>query len=622
MKIGFDATSLCRSLTGIENYTLNLVKALLKFDKRNQYILFFRKEIHKELLEYTGKFKHFVCPYQNQVFCEQFWLPYIANREKVDLIHFPAFPPGIFTSRKFIFTIHDATIWKYPETLSWKGRLYFRPFTILGACRAKKIITVSESSKNDIAQYVQRDREDIINCQEAISPVFENMTGEEKTLRETRVKYALPERFILSVNSIEPRKNIHVLLEAYKMFRKKNGDLSHKLVLTGRRAWGNDAVIRKIRELGISDDVLLTGYVPVKDLVAIYKLAEVFVYPSLYEGFGLPPLEAMACGVPVIASHIPALMEVLGEAAFFVDPHSPENISGAIYELTAYPEIRAALSQKGLERCKTFSWDKVVEKTVEVYNLIMPDLKVSLLGVQIDSVTMNQALQRIEEYIKNQGYIYITTPNVHHLILLRKDEDFRSVYRDASLVLPDGVPLLWAAKFLGVPLKEKISGSDLFPVLCAVAAERGYKVFFLGGREGAAQKAAEVLKRRYGSLQVSGWYSPPLGFENNDVENEKIIKMIKEAKPDILFVGLGAPKQEKWIYRFKDQYQVPVSIGIGVSFEFIAGMVKRAPLWMQHSGLEWFWRLMMEPRRLWKRYIIDDMSFFWLILKQKLRLLS
>jgi len=242
---------------------------------------------------------------------------------------------------------------------------------------------------------------------------------------------------------------------------------------------------------------------------------------------------------------------------------------------------------------------------------------VEICDIKIDNITINDVVRVVEDIIKNKEQGYLLTPNVDHIVKLRKDREFQHIYRSASLVLPDGMPLLWAAKFLGTPLKEKISGSDLFPRLCELANEKGYKVFFLGGREGAAQKASEIMKAKYANLQVIGAYSPPFGFENDRAKNEKIIKMIKEAKPDILFVGLGAPKQEKWIYKYKVQYQVPISIGIGISFEFTAGIIKRAPLWMQKIGLEWLWRLMMEPKRLWKRYLIDDIQFFWLILRQK-----
>jgi N-acetylglucosaminyldiphosphoundecaprenol N-acetyl-beta-D-mannosaminyltransferase len=248
--------------------------------------------------------------------------------------------------------------------------------------------------------------------------------------------------------------------------------------------------------------------------------------------------------------------------------------------------------------------------------------KVIILNVKVGNFTTDEAIKRIEVLIKEGKPEYVVTPNVDHIVKLQNDAEFRQIYENASLVLADGMPLIWAARFLGTPLKGKISGSDLFPKLCRVAAKKGYKLFLLGGREGAALKAAEVLRDRYPDIQIVGTYSPPFGFENDNKENDKIFRMIRDPKPDILFVGLGAPKQERWIYKYRNEYKVPVSIGVGVSFEFVSGMVKRAPLWMQRGGLEWFWRLMMEPKRLWKRYLIDDPIFFWLVFKQKLGLLK
>lgn len=248
----------------------------------------------------------------------------------------------------------------------------------------------------------------------------------------------------------------------------------------------------------------------------------------------------------------------------------------------------------------------------------MNNYRIKICNVKIDNVSFQDVIQRISELVSSNNNSFIITPNIDHIVRLQRDGFFKETYDNASLVLADGMPLLWASKFLGTPLKEKISGSDLLPKLCEVSADKGWKVFFLGGREGAANKAAEVLKNRFFGLKIVGTYCPFFGFENDINENQKIVSMIKEAKPDILFVGLGSPKQEKWIYKYKDQYQVPVSIGIGVSFELTSGIVKRAPVWMQKCGLEWFWRLMMEPKRLWKRYLIDDPVFFWLVLRQKL----
>lgn len=243
--------------------------------------------------------------------------------------------------------------------------------------------------------------------------------------------------------------------------------------------------------------------------------------------------------------------------------------------------------------------------------------KVNICGVLIDNVYMRDALDAIDGFINKRNPILIATLNTDHVVKMSKDVSFKNIYCTATLTITDGVPIVWAARFLGTPIKEKISGADLFPSLCELASQRGRKVFFLGGKEGAAASSAELLRKKLPSLQVSGTYCPSFGFENDEKENTKIIEMIRVASPDILFVGLGAPKQEKWIYKHKNQYKVPVSIGVGAAFDFYSGIVKRAPKWMQNVGLEWFWRLMMEPRRLWKRYLIDDPIFFWLVLKQK-----
>lgn len=242
---------------------------------------------------------------------------------------------------------------------------------------------------------------------------------------------------------------------------------------------------------------------------------------------------------------------------------------------------------------------------------------IDILGIKINNVSMQETIDVIEGIIKSKAPYYIVTPNADHIVKLNHDSQFRAAYNEAFLLLADGMLVLWAAKFLGKPLKEKVSGSDILPRLCEVSREKGYKLFFLGGKPGSASKAADILKNKHPALQIVGVYSPPFGFENDEAENRRIAGMIRSAGPDILFVGLGAPKQEKWIYRHYKELGVPVSIGVGGTFEFVAGVVRRAPLWMQKSGLEWLWRLAMEPKRLWRRYLVEDMEFFWLVLKQK-----
>jgi N-acetylglucosaminyldiphosphoundecaprenol N-acetyl-beta-D-mannosaminyltransferase len=245
--------------------------------------------------------------------------------------------------------------------------------------------------------------------------------------------------------------------------------------------------------------------------------------------------------------------------------------------------------------------------------------KVSIINTQIDNLSFCKTVDTIVQWLqKKECPRYVVTPNVDHIIRLQQDKEFQEIYEKADLVVPDGMPLVWAARFLGTPLYEKVSGSDLFEKLCEIAAREQFKLFFLGGNPGDAEQARENLLQKNPGLSVVGIDCPEFGFEHSSDEKRRIAEKIINAGPDILFVGLGSPKQEKWIYHYYRQIGVPVSIGIGVSFSFAAGTIKRAPVWMQKAGLEWFWRLVKEPGRLWKRYLVDDMKFFVLLLKQKL----
>ncbi|HLO83779.1 MAG TPA: WecB/TagA/CpsF family glycosyltransferase [Nostocaceae cyanobacterium] len=245
-------------------------------------------------------------------------------------------------------------------------------------------------------------------------------------------------------------------------------------------------------------------------------------------------------------------------------------------------------------------------------------MKVNICGVQIDAYSFDEVVERIVKHALARGVPeYVVTPNAMHILTLQKDVEFQEIYSKAFLVVPDGVSLLWAAKFLQTPLKGRVNGTDLFEKLCAIAAEKGLKVFLLGGRPGAAEKAQQTLQDRHPGLVIVGTYCPPYGFEKQPAELELINSQIQAAAPDLLFVGLGAPKQEKWIANHYLTLGVPVSIGIGVSFELVGDMVRRAPVWMQKAGLEWLFRLIVEPGRLWKRYILGNPTFIWLVLKQR-----
>ncbi len=235
---------------------------------------------------------------------------------------------------------------------------------------------------------------------------------------------------------------------------------------------------------------------------------------------------------------------------------------------------------------------------------------VNVCGIAMHSVTLAEVFAEVDERIRRNKPGYIVTPNVDHIVCYHENGEFREAYQNAFLVLPDGTPIIWASHLLGTPLREKISGSDLIYSLTEHAAQQGHSVFFLGGAEGLADMSAKVFKQMFPALKVAGAYCPPLGFEQDPVKNAQVLKALKEAAPDICYVALGSPKQDIWNWRYCEQAGVPVMVGVGGSFDFVTGRVRRAPQWLQKAGMEWLWRLCHEPRRLWKRYLVRDVRFF------------
>lgn len=241
--------------------------------------------------------------------------------------------------------------------------------------------------------------------------------------------------------------------------------------------------------------------------------------------------------------------------------------------------------------------------------------RVPFMNTQVDNYTMEEAIDAIDRLICQDKNGYVVTPNIDHIVKLESDQLLQKVYADADIILTDGKPMIWMSRLYGTPIKEKVSGSDLFPNLCRLAAGKGYRVFLLGAAEGVAAKAALNLQNKFPGLIIAGTYSPPFGFEKDEKELQNILRIVTEAKPHILIVGLGCPKQEKFIYNYKDELNVPVSLGLGASIDFEAGILKRAPKWMADHGFEWFYRIVQDPKRMAKRYFVDDMKIIRLFFK-------
>ena len=234
------------------------------------------------------------------------------------------------------------------------------------------------------------------------------------------------------------------------------------------------------------------------------------------------------------------------------------------------------------------------------------------LNIFIDDISFDEAVDRIESFCREEtgAKRYVVTPNADHVVKLEKDGTFRLVYENADLIITDGTPLMWIAESVRCPITEKIPGADMLPRVCEMASKKGYTMFLLGAAEGVAKTAAEKLTKKYSGLNIVGTYSPSYGFENDEEELEKVFGEINKVCPDILVVGLGAPKQEKFIYKYRDRMTFRVALPFGAAIDFEAGNVKRAPKWMRKNGLEWFYRFLKEPGRLFKRYFIDDIKIF------------
>ena len=247
--------------------------------------------------------------------------------------------------------------------------------------------------------------------------------------------------------------------------------------------------------------------------------------------------------------------------------------------------------------------------------------KILVANVGFHNVTMEEAVTYIVQMAqKTEKPRYVCTGNLDHLVTLERDPEFRSIYDHSDLTLADGKPVVLLSHLSGgQPLRQRVTGSDLFWELARASAATGLRLFFLGGAAGAADLAKEAVVRRYPTAHICGTYCPPAEVFATDAEQLRIREAVQSAQPDILLVGFGAPKQEKWIAANKDLLSVPVSIGVGGSFEMASGLVRRAPVWMQEAGLEWAYRFLQEPTRLWNRYFVRDLPF---LMKLIIRVLS
>jgi len=371
MRIGIDARLIYYRQAGIGQYTQSLIEGLAHEDPPDRGDEFVILQHRKDTLHLTPG-PHFRrrstwTPCHHRL--EQLTLPLEIWPLQLDLLHSPDYIPPFRRNCRSVITVHDLAFLHYPELLTAESARYYGQ--IDRAVRdAEGIIAVSHSTQRDLLNLLAVPAHRVTVVHEAANPIF-RIIEEADALYDIRARYRLPERFILFLGTIEPRKNLPTLIQAYRLLWTVEGPQVPSLVVAGAKGWLFDSVFALVEQLGLTNHVLFIGNIPWADVPALYNLAEVFVFPSLYEGFGLPPLEAMACGTPVIAADVSSIPEVVGDAGLLIDPNDAEGLAETLGRVLNDAALRQDLRRRGLARAREFSWDRAARETLVVYRQAM-----------------------------------------------------------------------------------------------------------------------------------------------------------------------------------------------------------------------------------------------------------
>jgi glycosyltransferase involved in cell wall biosynthesis len=364
VRIGIDARKLHDF--GIGTYIRNLLRQLARLDQHTEFVVLCRPEDREALAALGENFRPVPETAGNYSIAEQVRVPYALKREGVTLFHAPHYVLPPLVRCRSVVTIHDCIHLMFPQYLPNPAALaYARTSIAMAARRATRVLTVSESSKRDILRFVATPPEKIDVIHNAYDERFGIEPREEDVVR-VRERFQLHDEFVLYAGNVKPHKNLERLIQAFHLVRQRG--LDHlKLVIIGDEVSKYASLRRAVHKHQLHKYVRFLGYLPEETLAVMYRLAGVFVFPSLYEGFGLPPLEAMASGTPVVTSNVSSLPEVAGDAAMLVDPHEPEAIADGIFTVLTDETVRRTLRQKGIERAKQFSWEASVRRVRDIY---------------------------------------------------------------------------------------------------------------------------------------------------------------------------------------------------------------------------------------------------------------
>ncbi len=362
LRIGLDLTGLWRQKTGIFRYADCLARALIEQPKDGEFTLFIRRGSVPAPWMHTASARLVFTPFRQERLMTQFWFPLARHQLGLDAMHYPAFPGPFLQRSGYVATIQDVTVLRYPQTMTLVARRYWGPSLQHSARVSKPLIVPSQSTRRDVIDLLGADPAHISVTPYAADAVFRQALS-PRQLSEVRQRLKLPERFALTVSTLEPRKNLTTLLGALQRLGRVADP--PVLVIVGRPGWGSLGVQEQLAALG--DRVRLLGHTPDTDLAALYQMATVFAFPTLYEGFGLPVLEAFASGCPVIAANTSSVPEAAGDAAILLDPLNVDAWAGSLQRAWVDAALRQRLSDAGRRQERTFSWARCAELTAQAY---------------------------------------------------------------------------------------------------------------------------------------------------------------------------------------------------------------------------------------------------------------
>ena len=554
-------------------------------------------------------------------------------------------------------TVHDLANFHIPGKYSRLRMFYLAHVLPHYAKKAQHLVAVSGATKADMVKFW--------HCRaDQVTVLYNGLSGRE-TLDARREGDSRPASrasrpgSLLYISRIEhPGKNHVRLIEAYSRLPRETA-AAHPLVLAGADWKDAEAVHAAAAASPHAEFIRFVGFAPAAELERLWSEAGFYVFPSLFEGFGLSLVEAMARGIPCACSNNGSLGEIAGDVALTFDPGSVDEIAAALARLLDESAAeREARIKRGFEWIKRFSWadhakgvakliggtlrhetmDEGREQPARLASRVSCQEVSRLFGISVAKVTQSEAVERIVEFAKRrQGAAFVATLNVDFVANAVSgwpfggNDELWGYLKDADLVTADGMPIVALSRLLRQPLPERVTGADMVPAILRRCAEEGLSVYVLGGDRDAVEEAFEKSgclgremsdgRREESSRPASDVSSQkqPLriagidpAFVKLDEPQPEIVERINAAKPDILFVALGNPKQELWMGRNKAKLDVGAMIGVGGTFNFLAGRVKRAPKWMQKSGLEWVYRIVQEPGRLWRRYAYGLVKYSWL----------